>query len=154
MSDRSFLTVAALVPFMLLTASPGWAGPPPATCIGKHCAVVPPAAAPAAPVPIVETGVAVVLHPAVGIYCVGPAGKRNVNPYVPLVTVSDNLSKSFNGNTNPAAALADIAFGAPNCPVVDPPGAPFLQVDTYSILPGAPAPIVVPSDDVGFLIQF
>jgi hypothetical protein len=126
------------------------------TCIGKHCAIIAATPSPAPAVVVTSFGIVVpVLHPVPGVYCVQPVGTRPKSPYVPLVSVADDLSKPLPGtNASPAASLVEINTAGAGCPVVDPPGAPFVEVDTFSILPGAPVPIVIPSDTVGFLIQF
>ncbi len=142
--------------FTLLTATESFAVPLLAQCIGKHCAIVVPAPFPAFGI-VAATGLGPVpvVHPAVGIYCIEPSVIA-VHPYVPLVTVDDDLSlPPFPGaGVVPADGIAEINHAAAACPAPPAGKPPFLEVDTYAILPGAAPPVVVPSDTVAFDIQF
>lgn len=149
------LTAAAAFALSLFASDKGFAVPP-ATCIGHHCAVVG-GGAPALAVPpvLVATGLGLpapgVFHPAVGIYCVVPPAKP-LKPYVPLVSVDVDLTIPLAAGLSPGASLAHVNFAGAGCVK---PGAPFaLEVDTFQLVPGAGPPIAIPSNNVGFSIQF
>jgi hypothetical protein len=126
---------------------------PAATCIGHHCAVVGGGPAFPAVAILIETGLKApfVFHPALGIYCVVPPAVP-LHPYAPLVSVATDLTVPFGPGISPAASLAEINFAGAGCHLA---GAPFaLEVDTFQMIPGAGPPIVVPTDNVGFSVQF
>lgn len=152
MPTNRVVFAGVIVSGVLATSTFALAAPPPAQCIGKHCAIVAPAVAPAAPPIVAETGLgpAHVTHPAVGVYCVQPSVAA-VAPkvYVPVVSVDAALSVAA-----PPASLAEVNFPANRCPKPPVVPVPFLEVDTFAIFPGAAAPVSAPSDTVGFNIEF
>jgi hypothetical protein len=141
-----YLFVGTALASALLAASPSLAFPP-ATCIGKHCAVIA-----AGPVVVAAHGIAAFVNPGPGIYCLLPAGAPPPAPYVPVVSVSDDLSPNL-----PVAvfgvSFAEVAMAARACP------ARFVEIDAFA--PAGPtfgAPLVaqapVPSNAVGVVTQF
>jgi hypothetical protein len=159
MSGQSVVVASFILSSAVLTAMPALPAPPPATCIGAHCAAIQGGpAAPAAPIVVAATGIVGFGHPAVGVYCFYPAATTVRYPFVPLASVADDLT--IPPVVSYGASFAEINFHAAKCPAPVPP-APFfvVEVDTFA----APSPVVgplfipvapKPSDAVGFDVQF
>jgi hypothetical protein len=154
---RHFVVAAGVIlSSVFLTTAPSFAV---MKCIAARCAIITGGtAAPGIPA-VVSTplGPGGVTHPAVGVYCIEPSA-ASADPYTPVVSVSDDQSVSPGGGAAAADGLAEIGPGPldgnPFCPVPLPHKAAYLEIDTYSIIPGAGTPIVVPSDSVGFNVEY